>query len=181
MFKKLGGATASKLLPTALIQHGFILRRWGLDRRDENRAVNVAARSPQLPSPCTSLRRKHLAYYLLVESRFRTGDLHPISSRPCWAYPKPISTNRFRKFSTLLARQSNASAILASVHPLSALRSMLARLTFWLVPFSFLTISRQIRRSSSDKSTINFFKLIATSMASECVIDYPTLSENHNQ
>ena len=36
MFKKLGRATASKLLPTALVQHGFILHRWGLDRRAEN-------------------------------------------------------------------------------------------------------------------------------------------------
>jgi hypothetical protein len=42
--------------------------------------------SPQLPSPRTSLRKKHLAYCLLTDSRFRTGDLHPTSSRPCWAY-----------------------------------------------------------------------------------------------
>ena len=29
---------------------------------------------PQLRSPCTSLTKKHLAYCLLNESRFRTGD-----------------------------------------------------------------------------------------------------------
>jgi hypothetical protein len=44
VFKKLGGATASKLLPTALVQHGFILRRWGLDRRAENLVANGVRR-----------------------------------------------------------------------------------------------------------------------------------------
>ena len=38
------------------------------------------------PSPCTSLGREYLGYWLPIECRFRTGDLHPISSRPCWAY-----------------------------------------------------------------------------------------------
>ena len=51
---------------------------------------------PQLPSPCTSLRRKHLAYCLLIESRFRTGDLHPTSSRPCWAYALERSRGSWR-------------------------------------------------------------------------------------
>ena len=55
--------------------------------------------SPHLPSPCTSIKWKHLAYCLLLNSRFRTGDrssfgrLHPTSSSPCWAYPvnrKPL-------------------------------------------------------------------------------------------
>ncbi len=34
---------------------------------------------PQLPSPFTSLTKKHLAYCLLNESRFRTGDLADLS------------------------------------------------------------------------------------------------------
>jgi len=42
--------------------------------------------SPQLPSPRTSIQWKHLAYCLLLNSRFRTADLHPTSSLPCWAY-----------------------------------------------------------------------------------------------
>jgi len=52
-----------------------VIRNWG----------DVA--SPQLPAPRPSLRKKHLAYCHLNESRFRTGNLHPMSSRPCWAHP----------------------------------------------------------------------------------------------
>ena len=40
---------------------------------------------------------------------------------------------------------------------------MLARLTFWLVPLSFLTISLSVDRSSFVNSTIYFF--MATSLS----------------
>ena len=62
--------------------------RWGLDRRAENRVVGMVRRPhvSQLPSPCTSLKRKHSAFCLLIESGFHTGELHRTSSRPRWAY-----------------------------------------------------------------------------------------------
>jgi hypothetical protein len=41
---------------------------------------------PQLPSPRTCLVGLHLVSCPPINSRFRPGDLHPTSSRPCRAY-----------------------------------------------------------------------------------------------
>ena len=61
------------------------LRRWGLDRRAENQIANALGQIAQLAIALAFafLRREHLAYCCLIKSRFRTGDLHPISSPPC--------------------------------------------------------------------------------------------------
>ena len=64
---------------------------------------------PQLPSPRTSIDWLHWVYCLQINSRFRTGDLHPTSSRPCWAYRSTrAAVVRVLKWMRYPRRQINA-------------------------------------------------------------------------